>query len=331
MSVSNSRKLLEKSISSAVSAIEIYNKPDFKYREETFCILMLNSWELLFKARILDKSSSDVTTIYIKEYYENVEGGKSKRFKYKENRSGNKMTINIFSAINKLRQEGDISDTCFSNIEILVEIRDNAMHFYNPDPGLSEKVLEVGMATLSNYMLLISEWFDYDLSKYNFYLMPISFFPNFDIKSFSIKKRKKQLKNLLKFIKEKENQLPIKGEKGQHISLRINTELVRSESEEAVPLRWTSDPSAPAIRVEEESILARKYPLDFKDLVEKINEKFADFKQNNDFYRLKRELEKKDERYCKERYLDYQSKTGTKKKYYSTEIFRELDKYYTRK
>ncbi|MCI1753546.1 MAG: DUF3644 domain-containing protein [Flavobacteriales bacterium] len=47
-----SGKLMEKSTHAALSAIEIYNKPDFKYREESFSILMVNAWELLLKAKI---------------------------------------------------------------------------------------------------------------------------------------------------------------------------------------------------------------------------------------------------------------------------------------
>ena len=43
------KSLLDKSLAAAVSAIEVYNKPDFKYREETFAILMVNAWELLLK------------------------------------------------------------------------------------------------------------------------------------------------------------------------------------------------------------------------------------------------------------------------------------------
>ncbi len=43
--------LLDKSVQAAISAIEIYNKPDFKYREESFSILMVNAWELLLKAK----------------------------------------------------------------------------------------------------------------------------------------------------------------------------------------------------------------------------------------------------------------------------------------
>jgi len=43
------RSLLDKSVNSMLSAIEIYNKPNFSYREETFAILATNAIELLFK------------------------------------------------------------------------------------------------------------------------------------------------------------------------------------------------------------------------------------------------------------------------------------------
>ena len=34
------KSFVDKSIGAALSAIEVYNKPDFKYREETFSILI---------------------------------------------------------------------------------------------------------------------------------------------------------------------------------------------------------------------------------------------------------------------------------------------------
>lgn len=37
------KELIEKSIAASVSAIELYNKPNFNYREETFAILMINT------------------------------------------------------------------------------------------------------------------------------------------------------------------------------------------------------------------------------------------------------------------------------------------------
>ena len=56
--------LIDKSIGSMLSAIEIYNKPDFKYREQTFAILAVNSWHLLLKARIFQLGHYRINTIY---------------------------------------------------------------------------------------------------------------------------------------------------------------------------------------------------------------------------------------------------------------------------
>ncbi|MDX2282984.1 MAG: hypothetical protein NW241_02435 [Bacteroidia bacterium] len=50
MRKARSQHLLEKSIHAAVSAIEIYNKPDFKYREESFPVFMVNAWKRRHRA-----------------------------------------------------------------------------------------------------------------------------------------------------------------------------------------------------------------------------------------------------------------------------------------
>jgi hypothetical protein len=57
------KPLVDKSISAAIAAIEVYNKPDFKYREESFSILLINSWELLVKARLV-KHHRTLTCLY---------------------------------------------------------------------------------------------------------------------------------------------------------------------------------------------------------------------------------------------------------------------------
>jgi hypothetical protein len=41
-----SKELLDRAVAVMVAAIEIYNKPDFLYREETFAGLAVNGWEL---------------------------------------------------------------------------------------------------------------------------------------------------------------------------------------------------------------------------------------------------------------------------------------------
>jgi Domain of unknown function (DUF3644) len=49
--MTSSSQLAEKSMAADLAAIEIYNKPNFVYREESFSIL-INAWELLLKAKL---------------------------------------------------------------------------------------------------------------------------------------------------------------------------------------------------------------------------------------------------------------------------------------
>jgi hypothetical protein len=76
---SRSKQVLDKSIDAMISAIEIYNKPSFNYREEAFSILAINSWELLLKARILQLDGKNRLAAIIKYYRKkNKNGTKSK-------------------------------------------------------------------------------------------------------------------------------------------------------------------------------------------------------------------------------------------------------------
>src|SRR5690606_27777190 len=100
------RSLLDKSINSMLSAIEIYNKPDFNYREETFAILAVNSWELLFKAQLLKSFKYNMNSLYEMEFVKKKNGENSTRTKPKTNRAGNPMTISLFETVNRLDKSG---------------------------------------------------------------------------------------------------------------------------------------------------------------------------------------------------------------------------------
>ena len=175
--------LLEKSVQAVISAIEVYNKPDFKYREESFSILMVNAWETLLKAKIVCDNGNNLKSIYVVDKDAKKKDGQPyKTPKYKTNRSENYLSIDIFSCLKKLNIDKRLSE----NIELLVEIRDNAIHFFNDSKLFEKKVLEIGTATLKSYVNCVNDWFNYDLSQYNFYLMPISFFHTQEFQSFSI-------------------------------------------------------------------------------------------------------------------------------------------------
>lgn len=85
-----------------VSAIEVYNKPSFSYREETFVILMLNAWELMMKARWLALNGHDIRSLYVYERRLTKSGKPSVKRFVKKNRSGNAQTFGLGHLIGKM-------------------------------------------------------------------------------------------------------------------------------------------------------------------------------------------------------------------------------------
>lgn len=322
--------LLEKSVHAALSAIEIYNKPDFKYREESFSILMVNAWELLLKSRILQKNKNKLESIYIVDSNKTRKDGKPfKNPKYKTSRSGNYLTIDVTNAIKELK----LPERLKENLGLLIEIRDNAIHFMNDSKLFEKKFLEIGTSSLKSYVNMVNKWFDYDLSRYNFYLMPISFFHNHEMQSFSINQEDKQHQNLLKFIAAKEKSFPSDETQEHNISLILETKWVKSKSVETLTsFKYDpDDPNAIAYKVDSEEEFRKKYPWNFTDhLKPKLQARYSNFKMSQDFWTLKRLLEE-NKKYSDERYLDWNNLKGTKMKFYSTEILKEFDKHYDKK
>lgn len=309
-SLPRSGKLLEKSVHAALSAIEVYNKPDFKYREENFCILMVNAWELLLKARVLRLNDEDEDCLQQKD-----RDGKVIR-----SRSGNPRTITIGEAINS----AGLHPILCAHLFALVEFRDNAIHLVNDSPMLKLKVQEVGTASLRNYLELAKEWFSVDLSRYNFYLMPMSFFHPHELQSYSISSEPEQHQNLLRFIGGLEAQQAEQADTRFSISLELRTEFVKSRMRYA-----PDDPNAIPVKIESEEAFRRKYPWRYReDLIPALNKRFSDFKEGRRFNDLKRPL-MADPRFSAERYLDWNNPKGQKKRFYSPEIMKEFEKHYT--
>lgn len=61
MNLTGSYKALrDNSKDAMLAAIEIYNKPQIRYRDECFVILLINSWELLLKAILSKEQTTDL-------------------------------------------------------------------------------------------------------------------------------------------------------------------------------------------------------------------------------------------------------------------------------
>lgn len=58
-------QLIEKSVEAFTLAIELYNRPSVKYRVEGFAFFICNAWELMLKARLIDRRG--IGSIYYKD------------------------------------------------------------------------------------------------------------------------------------------------------------------------------------------------------------------------------------------------------------------------
>ena len=287
-----SRDLAEKSVSAAVAAIEVYNKPNFAYREEAFSLLMGNAWELLLKAKWLADHGDVLETLYD---IETIAG----QLQPKRNRSGNPITFGLTYLAAKLLedQNSGLEKPCHDNLLALVEIRDNAAHFLNKDLYFGRRILEIGTASLRNYLQLVTEWFQLDLSTYNFFLMPISFYHGFETAtSASLSHYPDQVRRLIEYLDSLEACVPEEEHPRQHVALHLITQLVRGKDSAAFSFRWTDDPCAPTLTVREEDVL-KNYPMTYRALVDTMRRRYSDFKENEHFHRLQKTIEK-EAKYC---------------------------------
>ena len=318
-----SQELVEKSVSAMVSAIEVYNKPDFKYREETFSILAINAWELLLKAKWLKDNGNKVRMLYVTEKKLRPNGKPYKHAKVKMTGAGNPLTHSLDYLAKRMAEKKTLADAAHKNIIALCEIRDSSVHFYNKSGVFAVRLQEVGSASVRNYAKAAQSWFDIDFSQYNFYLMPLAFVnPQQPGDAIILSKEEK---NVATFI----SSLEAAGDPEADYAVSVNVELkfLKSKADDAIKVQVTNDPSAPKVQLTEEH-LKDKYPLNYAALTKACSARYFDFKQNQKYHDLRKPL-KSDKRYCHVKKLDPDNPKSAKQAWCSNAGFNVLDKHYT--
>lgn len=330
MPKSRHSRLVDKSLSAAVAAIEVYNKPSFRYREESFCILMLNAWELLLKARILRENHGELKSIEVWDHYIVQGGGRSKRKRPVTSRSGNRKTIGIERAIGLVRSyaQSSVDERCVNNLILLLEIRDTAVHFLHDDLGLSARVLDVGMAALQNYVRSLSDWFDVSLDHMNFYLMPLAFqTPAAVVESLASPARPAAVSRLLSHIAEQEKAAPAHKDDPYVVTMRVMVKFSRSVLGDAEVFKIVKDgEGALAITLTEEDIRER-FPWNYDELTKRLRGRYSNFKANQAYHHIRQPLEE-DPMFCHERHLNPDNPEGALKRFYSPNVIAKFDAHY---
>lgn len=307
-----------------VSAVEIYNKPSFQYREENFAILALNAWELLLKAKLLKDAGNDIRALRVYESRRTKSGKSSTKQYLKRNRAGNPLTKSLHGCMLDFSRTTDaLPGEVRTNLDGLVEIRDNSVHYITPSPVLVKQVQQIASAAVANFVYLSKKWFGQDLSGALHLVLPLSFdgighATDAVVVSSDEKRLIAHLKSLIATDTDAASECSV--------AVRYELRLEKSNAVAASAVQVVRESAAVKIQLTEEDIRAR-YPWDYRELCKRMSQRYTDFKQDQQFHAQRKPLLAND-RFAKSRYLDPKNTKGVKKDFYSPNILSMFDTVY---
>ena len=321
-----SQQLLDRSVLAMGAAIEIYNKPGFPYRNESFTVLAVNGWELLVKAKWLELHGHKKRSLYVYESRLTSTGKRSAKKFIKKTRTKAAFTHDLSYLAKQLQDRGLLDPATFKNIEIMLEFRDCAAHFYNDSPSFYNRLYEIAAACVKNFVNLARDWFNREVTEFNLHLMPLAHIALPTSVEGSLLNAEET--NFIAFL-DSMNQEEVDPESPYSVSINVDLRFTKSKSKDAFPVQVTKDPSALAVRMTEQNI-REIYPWDYWTLTDRCKDRYQDFKINGQYHKVRKRLEN-DERYARLRLLDPENVDGLSKTFFNPNILAELDKHYAKR
>lgn len=322
------QRFVDKAAAAITAAVEIYNKPSFLYREETFAILALNAWELLLKAKVLKDANNDISSLRVYETRVTKKGNKSQKKFLKRNRAGNPQSITLSACILKLDAITDskLPAEVKLNLDSLIEIRDNSIHFITASSTLARQAQEISAACVRNFIILAKKWFEKDFSGILNLVLPLSFVTHAQrVDAVIVSPDECRLIDHLKALAQ-----GVSDETSEYaVAIRLQVKFEKSSLANASKIQISKDTDAIKIQLSEQDI-KEKYPWTYDELCKRMALRYSNFKMNNDFHVLRMRLVE-NEKYAKIRYLDLENKIGPKKSYFNANILQVFDLHYAKK
>lgn len=131
-------RLIDKSKSAFIFALEIINKPSMQYRSENFTFNICNAWELLMKAVIVRDKGEDA--IYFKD-------NKGRTISFKD------CLKLVFT---------DYNNPIAKNLEVVSRLRNKSTHFITPD--YDDLYVQVFQACVLHYVNYLKDQFIIDIN-----------------------------------------------------------------------------------------------------------------------------------------------------------------------
>ena len=150
--VNEQKRLVEKSVEAFIVGLELYNKPTIKYRVEGFSFFIVNAWELMLKAEMLNRGMP----IYYKD--------------------SNDRSISVDVAVRKVYS--DKKTRIRLNLEKIIELRNISTHYITED--YEQKYAPLFQACVLNYANELKRFHNVDIEDYisqNFLTITSSYEP----------------------------------------------------------------------------------------------------------------------------------------------------------
>ena len=291
-----------------LAAVEICNKPTVEYREQTATFLLVNAWEVLIKARIVQENGGKIQAIYRRLRNSN-------RFRYSAD--GEVLTIEIRGAVNRSKLPEEVR----SNILGLVKIRNRAAHLGVLVPELKQAILEFSAASVQNFVKTYGEWFGESIKAP--YLLPLGFVGTAQsaVTGFPVRQRK-LLEELSELAKGQDS-----GDSEYSVVLQVRVELNRGLSGGG-NIGLTSDPSSPKVSISDDEAL-QTFPFTYRQVVDCCRQRYEGLKRNQQFHQIMKAVNE-DPTCSYERKLDPTQDNGAKKRFYNIDAtLAKLDGHYS--
>ena len=177
---------------------------------------------------------------------------------------------------------------------------------------------------VKNFVKASQDWFDVDLTEFNFYLMPLAFLsPSKNVVGVTLNREER---NLASFIANLDTS---NDGDGYAVSVNVEIKFSRSKAIDALNIQLTNNPSAPKLQLTEEQLKDR-YPLNYAMLTDECRQRYSDFMINQKYHDLRMPL-KQDKKFCLIRKLDPDNPKSAKQDWFSRAILTEFDKHYQKR
>ena len=312
MATSMSLIMARRAAAALLAAIEVGNKVTMPYREETFCLLLLNSWEILLKSRIVQNYGENVNAIYENRSTSSVSPKTQGRLP---------RTIQFTRALG----QAQVSANVYANLLGVNEMRNNVAHMGELSGEFKVFVLQFAVAAVENFRKLYKEWFG-DILELP-YMLPIAYIGKAQI--LPPDKSDVRQKQLIDYLSDLASS-PDGNDLDHAVSLNIDVS-INPVSSGGSAIGATNDPSAPQVKLTDTQLMDA-FPLIHRDLVDECRRRYGDFKESRDFYNNVLSKIKGNPAWAFKRKLNPNSpKSAAQWRYKREPILEFLDTIYTKK